>query len=124
VQARSRAAVDRAAPEPPRLAAALRTVRGEGCYVYSLETVEPDSSAYARFFNPTMGISEDPATGTAAGPLASHLVAHGVVSDGSTILIEQGHAMGRPSRMELRVEGERVTIAAAGVVVAEGTLHC
>ena len=124
VQARSRAAVDRADPDPPRLAAALRAVRGEGCYLYSLETVDPDSSAYARFFNPTMGISEDPATGTAAGPLASHLVAHGVVSDDCTILIEQGHAMGRPSRMELRVEGERVTIAGAGVVVAEGMLHC
>ena len=124
VQARSRASVDRADPEPSRLAAALRAVGGEGCYLYSLETVDPDSSAYARFFNPMMGISEDPATGTAAGPLAGHLVAHGVVSDGSTILIEQGHAMGRPSRMELRVEGTRVTIAGACVVVAEGTLYC
>lgn len=124
VQARSRAAVDRANPDAPRLAAALRAVGGEGCYLYSLDAVHHDSTAYARFFNPTVGIWEDPATGTAAGPLASHLVAHGVVSDGSTVLIEQGHAMGRPSRIEIRVHGEHVTVAGAGVVVAEGTLRC
>jgi len=124
VQARSRAAVDRADPDAARLAAALRAVGGEGCYLYSLDAIDRDSTAYARFFNPTVGIWEDPATGTAAGPLATHLVAHGVVSDGSTVLIEQGHAMGRPSRIEIRVHGERVTIAGAGVVVAEGTLHC
>jgi trans-2,3-dihydro-3-hydroxyanthranilate isomerase len=124
VQARSRAAVDRARPDGPRLAAALRGVDGEGCYLYSLDPVNSASAAYARFFNPTVGITEDPATGTAAGPLASHLVAHGVVSDGSTVLIEQGYLMGRPSRIEIRVQDERVTIAGTGVVVAEGTLHC
>jgi trans-2,3-dihydro-3-hydroxyanthranilate isomerase len=124
VQAKSRAAVDRANPDTSRLAASLRTIEAEGCYLYCLETVKPDSSAYARFFNPTMGLWEDPATGTAAGPLASHLVHHGIVSDGSTIFIEQGHSMGRPSRIELRVRGDRVTIAGAAVLVAEGTLHC
>jgi PhzF family phenazine biosynthesis protein len=71
-----------------------------------------------------VGIAEDPATGTAAGPLASHLVDHGIVPDGSTVLIEQGHAIGRPSRIEIRVVGERVTITGACVIAAEGTLHC
>ena len=70
-----------------------------------------------------MGIAEDPATGTAAGPLACHLVAHGVVSDDSTVLIEQGHALGRPSRIEIRMDGERVTIAGAAIVTAEGTMR-
>ena len=81
-----------------------------------------DSTAYARFFNPTVGIVEDPATGTAAGPLACHLVAHGVVDDGSKVLIEQGHLIGRPSLIEIGVQGEQVTIAGACVIAAEGVL--
>jgi PhzF family phenazine biosynthesis protein len=65
-----RSAVDRAAPDPARLAAVLRDASAEGCYVYSRDPLQPEagSVAYARFFNPTVGIAEDPATGTAAGP--------------------------------------------------------
>ena len=123
VQARTRAAVDGAVPEGRRLGAVLRAIGAEGCYLYSLDPVDSDSDAYARFFNPTVGISEDPATGTAAGPLASHLVAHGRIADGSAILIEQGHLIGRPSLIEIGVLGERVTITGACVIAAEGTLH-
>ena len=73
VPARDRAAVDRAAPGPARLAAALRQVGAEGCYLYSPDPVDPASAvAYARFFNPAVGITEDPAIGTAAGPLCRH----------------------------------------------------
>ncbi|EAQ00927.1 hypothetical protein JNB_12149 [Janibacter sp. HTCC2649] len=50
-----RGAVDRARPDTRRLAAVLKTVAGEGCYLYSLDTVEGDSAAYARFFNPRWG---------------------------------------------------------------------
>jgi predicted PhzF superfamily epimerase YddE/YHI9 len=53
------------------------SVAGEGCYVFSLDPLQPGAAAYTRFFNPTAGIPEDPATGTAAGPLAVHLVTHG-----------------------------------------------
>ena len=122
VQARTSEIVDRAHPEPTRLAAALSEVGGEGCYLFSLEPADRDAIAYARFFNPTVGISEDPATGTAAGPLATHLVAHGRVPDGSAVLIDQGVALGRPSRIEILVDGPRVTISGRAVVAAEGRL--
>jgi PhzF family phenazine biosynthesis protein len=69
-----------------------------------------------------VGIAEDPATGTAAGPLACHLVSHGVVDDGSAVVIEQGRALGRQSRIRIDVAGERVTISGAAVIAAEGTL--
>ncbi len=123
VQAQSRAAVDQAVPDVPRLREVLRTVDGEGCYLFSLDPIEPGSTAYARFFNPTVGIAEDPATGTAAGPLASHLVAQGRSGDGSTITIEQGHLIGRPSRIEIGILNDRVTITATCVIVANGTLY-
>jgi trans-2,3-dihydro-3-hydroxyanthranilate isomerase len=75
VPVRNRGAVDRAAPDVARLARVLRQAGGEGCYLYSTDPVDPaDAVAYTRFFNPTVGIAEDPATGTAAGPLVRSYV--------------------------------------------------
>jgi trans-2,3-dihydro-3-hydroxyanthranilate isomerase len=123
VPARDRGSVDRAVPDPARLAPALRQVGAEGCYLYSPDPVDAAGAvAYARFFNPTVGITEDPATGTAAGPLAARLVAAGRVPDGSTVIIEQGYALGRPSRIAVSVSGQRVRVGGSGLVVAEGTL--
>jgi trans-2,3-dihydro-3-hydroxyanthranilate isomerase len=118
----TRAGVDRAAPHAAPLAAILDEAGGEGCYVYSLQPGEDGAAAYARFFNPAMGIPEDPATGTAAGPLAARLVASGKVP-GGTVVIEQGHALGRPSRIQVSIAGTRVTITGSGLVVADGVLH-
>ena len=116
-----RATVDRARPDTARLAAALRAVGGEGIYLYSLDAPE-GAVAYTRFFNPTMGIVEDPATGTAAGPLAALLVRDGLAPTGTSV-IEQGHSIGRPSRISVTVEGERVQLAGSGVISMSGTLH-
>jgi PhzF family phenazine biosynthesis protein len=124
VPARHRVAVDRAAPDAGQLAAVLRQAGGEGCYLYSRDPVDAESAvAYTRFFNPTMGISEDPATGTAAGPLVAQLVALGKIPDGITAIVEQGHAVGRPSRIQVAVSGQRVRVGGSGLVVAEGTLN-
>jgi trans-2,3-dihydro-3-hydroxyanthranilate isomerase len=122
VPARDRAVVDRAAPDAPRLATALARVGGQGCYLYCLDPVDPAAVAYARFFNPTVGIHEDPATGSAAGPLVSRLVADGDVPEGTRVAVEQGRAMGRPSRLLVQVTGNAVWIGGSCVVVAEGTL--
>ena len=124
VPVRDRDTVDRIAPDSPRLAAVLRDVGGEGCYVFSLDPIDPahGSIAYTRFFNPTVGITEDPATGTAAGPLVASLVAGGHAEDDATYAVEQGHALGRPSRISVSVSGERIRVSGSGIVVAEGTL--
>jgi trans-2,3-dihydro-3-hydroxyanthranilate isomerase len=121
VPIRDRPAVDRAQPDSTRLGAALRAVGGEGIYLYTLDA--PDGAiAYTRFFNPTMGIVEDPATGTAAGPLVALLVHHGLAPEG-TSAIEQGRALGRPSLLSVTVEGDRVRLAGSGVVSMSGVLH-
>jgi trans-2,3-dihydro-3-hydroxyanthranilate isomerase len=119
-----RAAVDGAVPDPGRLAAVLADAGGEGCYVFTTAAADADDGAhaYARFFNPTMGIGEDPATGTAAGPLAATLVRSGHVEPGTPVVIEQGHRIGRPSRIRIDVDGERVRLSGSGIVVAEGQL--
>jgi trans-2,3-dihydro-3-hydroxyanthranilate isomerase len=78
-----------------------------------------------RMFAPHDGVSEDPATGSAAGPLAIHLLRHGRIASGEEIEIEQGAEIGRPSRLFARAEGtadaiERVEVGGSAVVVARG----
>src|SRR5262249_12159071 len=119
---RSREALARAQPDARRLAQQLRAVGGLGCYHFSLETVDPLAAAHTRFFNPTEGIVEDPATGTAAGPLACYLAQYGQIDAWTTVMIEQGYALGRPSRIEVRLQSESVRIFGAGVMVAERAL--
>jgi len=84
-----------------------------------------DTKWKTRMFAPSSGIAEDPATGSAAGPLAVHLVRHGRVALGSSIEIEQGAEISRPSRLFARVEGSaehisRVEVGGAAVIVARG----
>ncbi len=123
VPARDRTAVDQAAPDGARLLPLLRQAGGEGCYLYSTDPVDRAGAvAYARFFNPTVGIAEDPATGTAAGPLVARLAALGQVPDQATVIVEQGYALGRPSRIQVSASGPRIRVGGSGLVVAEGTL--
>ena len=119
-----RESVDRVSVDPARLREILASSGGEGCYVFATATPSghDGAHAYTRFFNPTMGIVEDPATGTAAGPLAALLVEQGRVADGSTVVIDQGHALGRPSRLSVGVAGRVVRLSGGGLTVAEGTL--
>lgn len=122
VPIRNREAVDRIHPKSQALRALLEAVGGEGCFVFSLDPLQPGATAYARFFNPTVGIWEDPATGTAAGPLGAHLLANGLVKQGETIVIEQGTAMGRTSLIQVEVLADAVKIVGRSVVVADGLL--
>ncbi|MFD7307393.1 PhzF family phenazine biosynthesis protein [Promicromonospora sp. NPDC059942] len=130
VPLRSTAAVDAAQPDTAALRALLADAGAEGCYLYTVQLDDAAAaapaagiSAYTRFFNPTVGIAEDPATGTAAGPLAAVLVRDGLAPDPARIVVEQGRKLGRPSLITLGVDGPLVTISGSGIVVAEGTLH-
>ncbi len=78
-----------------------------------------------RMFAPAHGVAEDPATGSAAGPLAVHLARHGWTAFGEEIEISQGVEIGRPSTLYARAEGgpdavERVEVGGSAVVVARG----
>jgi trans-2,3-dihydro-3-hydroxyanthranilate isomerase len=83
------------------------------------------SSWKTRMFAPGGGVAEDPATGSAAGPLAVHLARHGRIPFGDRIEISQGAEVGRPSTLYARVDGsaeqiERVEVGGSAVLVARG----
>ena len=78
-----------------------------------------------RMFAPGSGVAEDPATGSAAGPLAVHLARHGRIGFGEEIEISQGAEIGRPSTLYARADGsaerlERVEVGGGAVIVARG----
>jgi trans-2,3-dihydro-3-hydroxyanthranilate isomerase len=78
-----------------------------------------------RMFFPGLAVSEDAATGSAAGPLACHLARHGLVDWGTEIEIAQGAEIGRPSTLYARAEGgagliDAVEVGGSAVVVARG----
>jgi trans-2,3-dihydro-3-hydroxyanthranilate isomerase len=78
-----------------------------------------------RMFSPSGGFMEDPATGSAAGPLAVHLARHGRIAFGGEIEIWQGAEVGRPSTLYARADGsaeqlERVEVGGSAVIVARG----
>jgi trans-2,3-dihydro-3-hydroxyanthranilate isomerase len=81
-----------------------------------------------RMFGAAYGVEEDPATGSAAGPLAVHLSRHGRIAFGEEIEIRQGAEVGRPSVLYARAQGsseriERVEVGGSAVLVARGEFH-
>ena len=78
-----------------------------------------------RMFAPAHGVAEDPATGSAAGPLAVHLSRHGRIAFGEEVEIRQGVEIGRPSVLYARADGspehiEGVEVGGSAVIVARG----
>jgi trans-2,3-dihydro-3-hydroxyanthranilate isomerase len=79
------------------------------------------SSWKTRMFHPAFGVPEDPATGSAAGPLALHLARHGRIAFGDELEIRQGEEVGRPAKLyALARSPEEIEVGGCAVVVARG----
>jgi trans-2,3-dihydro-3-hydroxyanthranilate isomerase len=128
----TRTAVDACVPDEGAVHALTSAFGGAhiGLFVFSAEPGVDDATVYARMFAPEAGVVEDPATGSATGPLAAFLVRHGVVSMASRgdIVSVQGVKMGRRSRLLARVEATapdaitRVHVGGAAVRVGAGVI--
>lgn len=108
-----------AALKPDFVAIERVTTAGVNCFAGS------GTRWKTRMFAPGSGAAEDPATGSAAGPLVVHLVRHGRVEPGAEIEITQGDEIGRPSKLYARATGtpeqiERVDVGGSAVIVARG----
>jgi trans-2,3-dihydro-3-hydroxyanthranilate isomerase len=131
VPLRTRDALSSVAINSSALSDLLQQTDASGVYVFTREPHSPQALVSARMFSDaSLGIGEDPATGSAAGPLAATLVHFGCVptiNGLARFTIEQGVDMGRASYIDAEVEGERgavrvVRIGGTAVTVAKGEL--
>lgn len=124
----SRAAVDQAVVDIRAATAMFEAAKitRRGLFIFSTEPGADGATAYSRM----MGANEDPATGSASGPLGCYLVKHGLVpaDKAGSIVSAQGVKMGRPSRIHIKIDlagGEisRVRVGGTSVLVGEGKLR-
>lgn len=128
----TRAAIDRAIPDIRAMRALFERLgtSANGVYLFSTAAGTDSANVYSRMFAPSLGIGEDPATGSASGPLGAYLLRHGVITaDGARRLVNlQGVKMQRPSLIHIALEVAgttitRVRVGGTAVLVAEGTLN-
>jgi trans-2,3-dihydro-3-hydroxyanthranilate isomerase len=128
----SREAVNRAQLEQAGLTKFCRAVSIDdlAVFVFSTESSNDDATVFSRMFAPGFGVHEDPATGSASGPLGCYLVHHGVVTteEAARIVSLQGVKMGRPSRIHISIgigDGRisKVRVGGQAVLAGEGTLQ-
>jgi trans-2,3-dihydro-3-hydroxyanthranilate isomerase len=97
-------------------------------FLYTKEVTHEGRHVHARMFAPTLGVAEDPATGSAAAAFAGPAVTFERPEDGEhSILIEQGEEIGRPSLIQLTMEIAggalvRASIGGSAVRVMQGVL--
>lgn len=130
VPLRSRAAVDQAALDGRGWTRALteQGVPVRPVYLFSTEPGSDDAAVYSRMFAPTLGIAEDPATGSACGPLGAYLARYRGVTGDPPIVNLQGVRIKRPSRLHISPvfdDGEvsAVRVGGAAVLVGTGTVN-
>jgi trans-2,3-dihydro-3-hydroxyanthranilate isomerase len=124
VPLRTRDALRRVRVQSAALSELLAMTHSQGVYAYVSSAPTPKARVSARMLaDATLGITEDPATGVAAGPLAATLVHHGAIPaerGKARFVIEQGVDMGRPSYIQAEIDGgpgRVVAIRIAGTAV-------
>lgn len=107
-------------PDKAALVELSSGVGAQGVYVVEIGSQRPVETVDARFFNPGVGLDEDPATGSAAGPLVAYLD-HLRLLAARRLTIMQGVTMGRPSTLHGHLTDEDVpAIGGAGAITAQG----
>jgi trans-2,3-dihydro-3-hydroxyanthranilate isomerase len=123
-------AVQQAQPDGPSILQMLSDESTAKIVILTTETVNIDSDVHVRMFAPDVGVLEDPATGSAAGPIGAYVDHYGLlnrVTRGNPIIIEQGYEMNRPSQLVAEVVGEKgpecVLVSGKIKLTAEGTFY-
>jgi trans-2,3-dihydro-3-hydroxyanthranilate isomerase len=127
VPVRDLGAIRRAQVVPLHWEEAFRGSNGKA-YLYCRETIQHNAAFHARMFAPSVGVPEDPATGSGAAAFSAVIHRFDQLPEGtSEFLIEQGIEMGRPSEIKLEIEVsgrrlKRVRIGGSACLVMRGKL--
>lgn len=129
VPVRTLTAVRSIVPDAAAIVEVCGRVGANGIMVFTSVTVEDHATVHTRMFAPSIGIPEDPATGSASGAMGAYLVHNGLVEVGpmTELIVEQGYEIARPSRILVQVESEddaiqTVKVGGQCVMVVKGTL--
>ena len=121
---RDEEALRRAVRERDAIVEVCRESGGADLYLFAIRR---DGDVMARMFDETDEIGEDPATGSAAGPLGAYLATRGLAGMPGSCVVAQGEMVGRPSFLHVEVrelEGELGVRVGGGVrVVGEGAFR-
>jgi trans-2,3-dihydro-3-hydroxyanthranilate isomerase len=99
--------------------------------VFTRNTHDETSDAQVRHFAPSFGVNEDAVSGAAAACVASYMIRYGIIDDTlgvASIVVEQGHVVGRPGKSYVEVRGDKenielVKVSGTGIVIMKGTLY-
>jgi len=120
VPLRDLATVKRVQPNAHNIINDLRDFVTQEVLIFSTESVHLDSHVHARMFAPSAGILEDPATGSAIGPLGAYLEKYNILSDhelGEDIRVEQGYEIQRPSQLVVRIPNKEMNqVLVSGII--------
>jgi PhzF family phenazine biosynthesis protein len=95
----------------------------EGCYCFALPGDKEDPVAACRFFNPLIGIDEDAATGTAAGPLAGFLFINNLIESNKEYRLLQGVKLNQPSLIEVMVKEDGILVGGSSIITMQGKIY-
>jgi trans-2,3-dihydro-3-hydroxyanthranilate isomerase len=94
-----------------------------GIMAFTMETENPAHLTHSRMFAPHIGVAEDPATGSAHGPLASYIHNYNLTDLSDLSIGEQGYEMGRPSQIKMQIvqeDGKISKVLVGGLCVHMG----
>ncbi len=119
-------ALQQAQPNSSLILQTLRNQLTTKIVLLCTETVNPDSDVHVRMFAPDVGVIEDPATGSAAGPIGAYVEQYNLLqrdTKGEPVIIEQGYEIRRPSQLIAEVVSKNVLVSGKVKLVAEGNFH-
>ena len=112
-----------------RLSHVLASLGTDMIYAFTDVTIHPKATIHSRAFAPRLGITEDPATGSAAGAMGAYIYKNNMASgeELKNIFIEQGYKMGRPSSLYVEINQEAdeiksIRVGGESVTVIEGCI--
>ncbi len=112
--------LDKIKPDNKLLIEISKQNQFEGFYCFAFTGEEDGTVVQTRFFNPLIGIDEDAATGTAAGPLAGLLYSKHVIQQNQEYRILQGVKLNQPSLIEVMVKEDGILVGGSSVITMEG----
>jgi PhzF family phenazine biosynthesis protein len=123
VPLRSVESLNRIVPRKNLLGELAQRYGFEGVYCFAFPESDPENLVHARFFNPGIGIDEDPATGSAAGPLAGFLYVKNRIQVDYDYQLLQGAMMNHPSNIKFRVHDECIVVSGSSVITMQGVIY-